>query len=72
LGFSQFKENSPPLDVQQKIFLLEIYFFNSIIFKCEELVRKGLSDAGQIEDLQSKVRDLEDKCTLLHVCFIII
>uniref|UniRef100_A0A914MLS1 Protein phosphatase 1 regulatory subunit 21 n=1 Tax=Meloidogyne incognita TaxID=6306 RepID=A0A914MLS1_MELIC len=34
--------------------------------ECEELVRKGLSDAGQIEDLQSKVRDLEDKCTLLH------
>uniref|UniRef100_A0A915N745 Protein phosphatase 1 regulatory subunit 21 N-terminal domain-containing protein n=1 Tax=Meloidogyne javanica TaxID=6303 RepID=A0A915N745_MELJA len=37
-----------------------------ILHKCEELVRKGLSDAGQIEDLQSKVRDLEDKCTLLH------
>nr|CAD2204813.1 unnamed protein product [Meloidogyne enterolobii] len=34
--------------------------------ECEELVRKGLSDAGQIEELQSKVRDLEDKCTLLH------
>ncbi|KAL7073197.1 hypothetical protein ACQ4LE_007072 [Meloidogyne hapla] len=34
--------------------------------ECEELIRKGLSDSGQIEDLQGKVRELEDKCALLH------